>query len=398
MLVDEPEAQVREVIGYMSGPADGLDIVQSWKSGGRTEFFGTVYMSQFCSVVRELGASGVIITYRPAPSSCDVIDEFSIYNIERKERRGLSYHVDNIGRLLKSYAILRRHGASSVVLTEGANYWFTALVLRVSKIRIIPSIHCTLWRPFQRERLPIRILHWLNRHLFFRWQRGPIMGVSQEIGRQVRKWAKQAPFYRFIPTYSESDFSRVPPPRPKSRFTILSAGRVEADKGMFDLIDAVTILNSRNIHVKVDICGEGTAVEPLRQVVLQRGLSAQVSVHGACARQELARLFGLCDAVIVPTRTEFEEGFAKTCAEAILAGRPVITSAVCPALDDVREAAVEVTPNDVVGYADAIGRLATDRAFYASKTAAAAALQAQFYDKSNSYGAVLRRILEEGRT
>ena len=222
---------MRDVIGYMSGPADGLDIVQSWKSGGRTEFFGTVYMSQFCSVVRELGASGVIITYRPAPSSCDVIDEFSIYNIERKERRGLSYHVDNIGRLLKSYAILRRHGASSVVLTEGANYWFTALVLRISKIRIIPSIHCTLWRPFQRERLPIRILHRLNRHLFFRWQRGPIMGVSQEIGRQVRAWAKQAPFYRFIPTYSESDFSHVPPPRPKSSFTILSAGRVEADKG-----------------------------------------------------------------------------------------------------------------------------------------------------------------------
>ena len=42
------------------------------------------------------------------------------------------------------------------------------------------------------------------------------------------------------------------------------------------------------------------------------------------------------------------------CAEAILAGRPVITSPVCPALDYVRDAAVEVSPDNIEQYCEAI--------------------------------------------
>lgn len=384
---------MREVIGYMSGPADGYAIVQAWNSGGATEFFGTIYMSQFCTLVRERGARGVIITYRAAPSRCDRIDEFLIYNIASRHPSGLFYHLEIIRRLLMSYAILLRHQVTTAVLTEGANYWFTALVLRIAGVRIIPSLHCTIWRPFQREKRSIRALHWLNRNLFFRWQRDPMIGVSQEIGRQARKWAKRAPFHRFLPTYAKSDFSGLPAPDRGKPFTILSAGRVEAEKGVFDLIEAVAMLKGRGIAVKLDICGEGSAVEMAKRMAVDLGVADRVAVHGGCGRAQLGELFGACHAVAVPTRTDFEEGFAKTCAEAILAGRPVITSAVCPALEDIRAAAVEVAPNDVAGYADAIESLATDEAFYAAKVAATEPLKAQFYDSSNSYGAVLRRVL-----
>ena len=47
--------------------------------------------------------------------------------------------------------------------------------------------------------------------------------------------------------------------------------------------------------------------------------------------------------VIVPTTSDFIEGFNKVVAEAVLAGKPVITSSVCPALEYVRDAVIEVT-------------------------------------------------------
>jgi glycosyltransferase involved in cell wall biosynthesis len=98
--------------------------------------------------------------------------------------------------------------------------------------------------------------------------------------------------------------------------------------------------------------------------------------------------------VIVPTRSEFGEGFNQVTSEGILTGRPVITSSVCPAVEYVREAVVEVPPDDVRAYADAIVQLATDRDFYREKQGACAAAQEQFYDDQRSWGAVVRSIVQ----
>ncbi len=81
------------------------------------------------------------------------------------------------------------------------------------------------------------------------------------------------------------------------------------------------------------------------------------------------------------------------CAEAILAGRPVITSAVCPALAYVKEAAVEVQPDNVDQYHDAILRLSDDAEFYDMKQQACRPLQAQFYNRDNSWAEKLKAVL-----
>ena len=97
---------------------------------------------------------------------------------------------------------------------------------------------------------------------------------------------------------------------------------------------------------------------------------------------------------MVPTRTDFEEGFAKIVAEGVIAGRPVVTSRVCPALEVVRDACVEVEPDDPLAYADAIWALATDPELARRKRNAAVELRGQFFDPANSYGAKLEQALE----
>ena len=81
------------------------------------------------------------------------------------------------------------------------------------------------------------------------------------------------------------------------------------------------------------------------------------------------------------------------CAEAILAGRPVITSPVCPALEYVREAADEVPPDNIEKYCQAILKLYDDQEFYEQKQDACAKLQGQFYDPKNSWAEKLKMLL-----
>ena len=81
--------------------------------------------------------------------------------------------------------------------------------------------------------------------------------------------------------------------------------------------------------------------------------------------------------------------------EAILANRPVITSPVCPALADIREAAIEVQPDDIDQYCEAILKLSDDPIFYESKRLACVALQEAFYNPKNSWGSKFEEVVNK---
>ena len=105
---------------------------------------------------------------------------------------------------------------------------------------------------------------------------------------------------------------------------------------------------------RFDICGDGGELDALRRLVEDSSLQTVVTCHGYLDSPRLSAVLASSHAVIVPTTSRFEEGFNMVCAEAILAGRPVITSAVCPALAYIREAAIEVQPDNIDEYYQAI--------------------------------------------
>lgn len=392
---DQKNAALKK-IGYLSGPINGEEAIGAWYGHTALPYLGTVYLHGFCDVVKDLGAQGVVITYRSTSDSHSNVGDFAVYNIRRSRRHGILYHLSAMWRMLKSYHILYRERVDCVVITEGANYWFTASLLRMVGIEVIASLHCRLWSPFEPIRRSHRILRKLNAALFFKRQSNPFMGVSEEVGRQVAEIAYPSiPIYnRFYPTYSQSTFSNIsPPPIAKDPFVIFCASRVEVDKGVLDLVEMAARLRDGGHSVLVHICGDGSAMRLLKCAVRDRDLSATVIVHGACDQSKLLSLLSSSHVVVVPTRTEFEEGFAKTCAEGVLAGRPVITSRVCPALEDISEAAVEVEPNDVASYANAVIKLMSDKDFYNKKQSATREVSQKFLETGRSYSTVLLRSL-----
>ena len=70
--------------------------------------------------------------------------------------------------------------------------------------------------------------------------------------------------------------------------------------------------------------------------------------------------------MIAPTRSDFEEGFNKSCVEAVLANRPFISSPVCPAVYSL-SGRIVVPPDDVAAYREALVRLADDPFLYRKK-------------------------------
>ena len=95
----------------------------------------------------------------------------------------------------------------------------------------------------------------------------------------------------------------------------------------------------------------------------------------------------------MPSTSDIGEGFNKVVVEGVLAGRPVITSSACPALEYVKAAAVEASPNTAAEYAKAILLLKDDPALYAAKRACCQTLSEQFYDTARSWKAGLAEVV-----
>jgi glycosyltransferase involved in cell wall biosynthesis len=204
---------------------------------------------------------------------------------------------------------------------------------------------------------------------------------------------RHAPIITFVPIFQLATFASVAertPPRPP--FRLLFAGRVEPEKGVFDLLSVARLLAAEGRYdIEFEVCGQGSALSALRGAVAAQGLEARFKIRGFKNRLQLREMFARCHAVIVPSRAQ--EGFSTVVAEATLAGRPVIATSLCPAVDLVGETAIRVGPSDISAMHDAIVRLSEDDAEYEARRRASAAHRAQFLDGACGWGAALRTAL-----
>jgi glycogen synthase len=232
---------------------------------------------------------------------------------------------------------------------------------------------------------------------FFGRRASAVLCVSEAIAEQIRPMinGRATPIIPFLPTYRRESFGdgfAAPPPAPP--FRVFYAGRIERNKGVFDLLEiARRFTVEGRTDIEFDLCGTGSALEPLRQAAIDAGVQSRFRCHGHSAQSFMREMYERCHVVIVPTTSDFVEGFNKVVAEGVLAGRPVVTSSVCPALEYVKEAVVEVPPDVAAGYAEAILRLRDDKALYDAKHSASAAARDQFYDSTRGWRAALRKAL-----
>jgi glycogen synthase len=384
---------------YAPGPGDVIGTYNYWVKGQDDPSQVAIsYSHQFYDACHALESQAYVIA--PTSKQKTLFRNDKII-IERRPKRffGASGVLRRLGQLwydLSLVAIAVRFKADVAVVASGGTHWFILSLLAWLGVQVIPSLHVLLWSKYKPEdRLGQLVLN-LSRPLFTT-QSVAILVVSDEIWDQVVQLTKgqHRPILRSFPLYRREQFAGIDEPEEKgSPFRVLFVGRIEPNKGVFDLLEiAKRFVAEGRDDITFDLCGKGSALEGLRLATKEAGVDSSFVCHGHCNKPKMRQMFSQSHVVIAPTTTGFREGFNQVVVEGILAGRPVVTSAVCPALSYVRDAIVEVPPDDIKGYGDALLKLCDDREFYEQKRRESLALQEQFYDSSQSWGAKLKSIL-----
>ncbi len=150
------------------------------------------------------------------------------------------------------------------------------------------------------------------------------------------------------------EVQRRPDPKPH----LLFWGRIEEEKGLFELFDAVRELSRTCPEVRLTIVGEGQRLEAYKQRV--RSLGVQAAFPGWLGTGSIQKLAETAWAGVFPSRIE---SFGLSVAEAQAAGLPVIATRA-GALPEIVEDGVTgtlVPPEDAGALARALAASLTER-------------------------------------
>ncbi|MGH7291819.1 MAG: glycosyltransferase, partial [Myxococcota bacterium] len=288
-----------------------------------------------------------------------------------------------------------RFRATHALIDSGTTHWFGLWLFRLFRIEVVPNFHNVYWpaghEPQGRAK---RAVMWLD-GLFFRHGVRKVLGVSPECGRQASLLARgTTTFFDYRAQFVRGDFGVLSRPVLSWPMRVVFAGRVEENKGVFDILAICEALEARAPGRFVfDICGGGGAFDALLAEVERRRLGGRVVLHGKLIRPELLKVYGASHLVIVPTRSTFCEGLPMVCAEAVIAGRPVLTSRLSNAIEALRGALIEAREDDPLDYAAKIEALGADPQAHARLVAQTGRVSAQFTDPHFGLSSALERCL-----
>lgn len=141
---------------------------------------------------------------------------------------------------------------------------------------------------------------------------------------------------------------------------ILFVGRLQRDKGIYVLLDAIFDLQKKGIDLKLDVVGGGPEYDAMRCYADKLGILHVVHFYGLIKdKKQLRQLYRDADIFVLPS---FHEGFPRVLYEAMLSSLPIITTAVgsIPSVLADEKSALFVTVDNSTILAEAICRLVDD--------------------------------------
>lgn len=331
-------------VGYAAGPGDVVGTFRHWLADHHDpREHAVTYSGTFLNWCQEKGVRASV------RSSCLNLDHASSQSISVSNKgshtagkSGIAYH---LGRLRDALSftkwVLQFQPAKLVATGDDIPNW-TLCAYRLMGINVIRSLHC---------RLPQhKGLRRIIENTFFRFSADGFLVVSQSIEDDVKKIGvkENTPIERFYPQFHIKQPHPVRSTNSIWPRSILFVGRIERNKGIFDLLDAFKLLNPTvRKQCALEFVGNGSALEALANEVRQKGLAQQVFFHGHLEKEELSAAYENSSVVVVPTRSDFVEGFNKVVIEGLLYGKKVVASDQCPSAIEFSEYLEVYQANDV---------------------------------------------------
>lgn len=192
-----------------------------------------------------------------------------------------------------------------------------------------------------------------------------ILAVAQSLADQVRGLNPNAGAIRARCHVTASDLYEKPFPGPRGQTVrLLFVGRLEASKGIPELLDALAILHRSGLSAELTIVGGGELHAELSRRFAEAP-DPSIRVLGPVVdKARLLQLYEEHDILVLPTHSE---GFPRVLYEAMTKSTVVVTTMVggIPALMTDGVNCLEIPVGDAAAIARAIERLALDPALMA---------------------------------
>ena len=400
-MSQDPHANTTTVdILYVEGPGNIVDSFRTWNAGVQdlritsTTFSGQVF--EFC---RRTNLSLYAVSY------CGTRDieygtNITVVNIPRRTLR-----IPKVGYVcsvwiysLRLLLLALRIRPKIIFICSGVIAWNSLAILRLSGSKLAPVLHNTLWP----ERTPTTRSGsaGIGALTAWAWKQSVdlVLAVSPAAARQAENMVRaKVPVLQFRPTFRQIDFAATEsmPIHRSPPFRIMFAGRIEEDKGVFDLLEMASILKERRRGIfEFTICGGGHRLVELKNLRTDLGLTDSVRILGPLERPALIEQYRKTHIVVVPTKGSFCEGYAMVVAEALLMLAPVITSSVVPSAELFPEAVMLAVTDEPESYVNLIEEVSSNAQRYDLLVEGARKYRTEILRSDNSFESALSQALE----
>lgn len=377
-------------IAFVAGPGDVVGTFDFWKRGEHDARTPVVaYSSMFYSVVAGLGADALVLEeHDRQPSVPDERFTF-VHAPHRRGRSGVGYRLDERDFARTVLDHVRRFKPHVVLVgAECPASLITGLPNHTLKV---VTAHNALWPMGQRPSSPLSRLKMWVRTLGLR-RADAAIGTSEECALQIAAVGGPSGTRSHfeIPQILPEFFPARPAPVTPAR-RILYLGRIEASKGVFDLLSAFAAVAADHADVTLDIVGSGSASAALSDEIARLPCADRITAHGLLDARSVHDRLDATDLLVCPSRTS--EGLALVVVEASVHGVPTLLSSLVPAKTLIPGACIEYPVGDTAAMTAALRRIVEDPTVHAALCANAFDRRDMYMDRSRSWGTKFYRAL-----
>jgi len=377
-------------LAFMAGPGDVIGTYEQWSAGHHDARVPVLsYSAQFYSLVAALGAEALILTSSPEqPNAPD--PRFQFVCVKRSHAaRGLRWHLAEREYARRVAAVINNWTPDAVILSGDLKP--TAYHAVADKTCLFLTLHNSYWPMGRRVNGPKnRFQQWLLGRALKR-AAGAVC-TSVECARQYKALAGHCDNVEVETPQVLAGHLEVPRKRQRAR-TLLFLGRIEASKGVFDLLDAFGAVAARFPDARLKLAGSGSADEALTEAISLHSARDQIEFAGLLDAGNVHATLREADLLVCPTRSDFKEGLGLVVLEAAVQGVPSVTSSVVPAAETSGAACVTFPADDVAELRSTLLRLMEDDAAYAALVSQTGDIRPRMLDRTLGWGSCLARVM-----
>lgn len=404
-LPADAPARLREALGvppgravrlaYVTGPGDVVGTYDRWRAGaGDERGVKLSYSGMFFDLAEAVEAEALVCHMtghdgaeagRGDPSASTV--RF-VHTPMRWVGGRIAFSAALLSYSLRVVEALRGFRPDAVVLASD----LSALVVPFVPGRVIASVHNTFWSKGADQNSAAVRRRRAQYALYGRRVEGAVC-ISKTCAEQLGAvtHGRDIPIRVLRPQLPGSGPERPVEPAAAAGRRLLYVGRVEADKGVFDLLAAAEGARRTVPGLTLAFVGGGGAVGALADEAAHR---PWVTVHGQLGGAQVEDHLRAADLLVCPTRSSFNEGLATVGIEALVRGVPSVLSSVVPAASLLGEACLVFPADDRTALERAlIEGLAAGSVRDALLRGVASADIAQFFDRRYAWGSNLFTVL-----